>query len=90
MLMHIATPLVSDSMKSGVKPLGHVETTSLLLAVATLGLQAKEVLPCIYGLLSTSMESLTPSHLANVLLALATMNEYPTNLMLRIEKKVEQ
>ncbi len=34
---------MNDSVKSGVRPLGVVETTTLLLAIANLGLQGKEV-----------------------------------------------
>ncbi len=45
-------------------------------------------LPIIYGLLATQINSLRPAHIANVLLALATMGEHPTNLMLQLQKRL--
>ena len=50
MLLQIAAPLVTDSMKGGgcSKVLGVVEATSLLLAIANLGLQGRDVLPTLY------------------------------------------
>jgi len=68
---------------------GLVELTSLILALANLGIEEQELTFQLYALLSKHTPSMQSKHVANVLLALATSDVFPNNLLAELESKLK-